>query len=71
MVDLFVLPDVEEADPDFELVSELPMLLVDPVLPLIDDESEDPDVLPDMLPELWFFSLSFIVTISWIYIVKK
>lgn len=76
VVDLLLLPVVEEdADGRFEpeepdLDPELPVLLI-PVLLPIDDESEDPDVLPDMEPELWFFSLSFIVKISWIYIVKK
>jgi hypothetical protein len=59
---------VLEVDPELPL---LPVLLLIPVLLPIDDEFEDPDVLPDMLPEPWFFSLSFIVKISWIYIVKK
>ncbi|MEJ8758096.1 hypothetical protein WG947_13875 [Pontibacter sp. H259] len=67
--------------PDFELEPEVPLLLPIPVLLLIDpellpiddelDELDDPDVLPDILPDDWFFSLSFIVKISWIYIVKK
>ena len=43
-------PDLE-LDPDLELVPELPELLPIPVLLPIDDESEDPDVLPDMLPD--------------------
>ena len=38
--------------PDLELDPELPVLPLIPVLLLIDDEPEDPDVLPDMLPEL-------------------
>lgn len=75
--------DPELDDPKFEepvLVPEfvfkpdpeLPVLPLIPVLLLpIDDESDDPDVLPDMPPEFWFFSLSFIVKISWIYIVKN
>lgn len=60
-----------DCDPVLEGDPELPVLLLIPVLLPIDDEFEDPDVLPDMLPEPWFFSLSFIVKISWIYIVKK
>jgi hypothetical protein len=65
-------PDfVPEADLEVDPEPELPELPLIPVLLPIDDESDDPDVLPDMLPELWFFSLSFIVKISWIYIVKK
>ena len=82
--DLLLLPDEEDEvaagrlepdvpEPDFELVPVLPelpvLLLLIPVLFPIDDEFDEPDVLPDMLPELWFFSLSFIVKISWIYIV--
>ena len=65
------LDPIPEPELDFELDPESPELLPIPVLLPIDDEFEDPDVLPDMLPELWFFSLSFIVKISWIYIVKK
>lgn len=61
---LLVLPDEEEAlvelpEPDLEDDPELPLV---PVFPLIkDDEPDDPVELPDVLPELWFFSLSFIV----------
>lgn len=44
--------DPDDPIPDPELNPELPELLPIPVLLPIDDESEDPDVLPDdMLPD--------------------
>ena len=71
---LLLFPDDVEATGI--LLLELPML---EVLPMPDEpvfflfvESEllpddESDELPDMLPEVWFFSLSFIVMISLVY----
>ena len=70
---LLLLPDDVEAT---GVVLELPMLVVLPIpdelvfFLLVESEllsDDEPDVLPDILPELWFFSLSFIVVISLVY----